>query len=159
MAKKEKNNGIPMDNPSNSSALARKPKRKKRLYRKRQTSIYFLLWAVFFVFSILIVALLWISQQLTLERTYKQQAEKEVSQKGVKIERMVLSPPSYFEKDMNAWLRSLSTTYDVSVFVLDKDGNMAFPFETEQPPTEEQLGAFNFSAEMKALLAHLGRDG
>ncbi len=159
MAKKEKNNAIPMDAPSNSSALARKPKRKKRLYRKRQTSIYFLLWAVFFVFSILIVALLWISQQLTLERTYKQQAEKEVSQKGVKIERMVLSPPSYFEKDMNAWLRSLSTTYDVSVFVLDKDGNMAFPFETEQPPTEEQLGAFNFSAEMKTLLAHLGTDG
>lgn len=149
----------PPQSPDKRLSFPRGKKKKRRVYRKRQTSIYFLLWAVFFVFSILIVALLWISQQIMLERTYKQEAEREVGQKGGKIAMQVLNPPPYFANDMSAWLRSLSATYDVLVFVLDADGDMVFPHEAGGDVKAELPDSLDFSGEIKTLLAHLQADG
>ena len=136
------------------------PQRKKRIYRRRQTSIYFLLWAVFSALALLIVLLFGITQQVMLTRMYRQEAHKELQEKGSAIERTVINPPAQFGGNKSALLRYLAAYYDVQAVILDESGNVLFPQEPEiAPAPEEEVPAIDFSDEIKRLLSELNKRG
>lgn len=140
---------------------ARKEKRAaraRRLYRIRQrgASIYFLLWAAFSALSLVIVLLFALSQRMVTEQTYKNEAARELSAKGKEIQTLVTkAPPEAFGGNRSAYLRYLSTVYDVNVFILSPDGEVLFPqlpdFDGETP----EAGVFDFTDKIKMLTAQL----
>ena len=84
-------------------------RRAARFYRaQRSTSIYFLLWTVFTVLSLFIVLSVSLSQQFVLTQTYKGQASREVTEKGEKIEREILSgAPEWAGGNFSGYVRML----------------------------------------------------
>ena len=114
----------------------------KRNYRRRQrgTSIYFLLWATFSALALVIVLLFSFVLRVVMVQTYKNEAARELSEKGSSIEIAVLSdPPDVFGGNRSEYLRYLSTSFDVSIFILDGNGNVLFP---RMPDLEENDGVF-----------------
>ena len=55
---------------------------RRRMNRGRHTSIYFLLWTIFSVFSLLIVVLFGSTQQIMMTQSYKNEASREISERG-----------------------------------------------------------------------------
>lgn len=99
-------------------------------YRKKQrgTSIYFLLWAAFSVLAFVIVLLFSFVIRMVTVQTYKSEAARELSEKGRSIEIAVLSePPEVFGGNRSEYLRYLSTSFDVNIFILDESGEVLFP--------------------------------
>ena len=134
----------------------------RRDYRKKQTSasIYFLLWAVFTAFSLLIVFMFGFSQKILLTQTYKREAAIELRDKGSKIEREIDNAfsnglPPVFKEDINLYLRTLSSVYDMEIFLLASDGTVLFP---QLPPIDSELQgdiSFDFSERIKTLINEL----
>ena len=111
-----------------STKQRQKPRKKRRaMRRKRQTSIYLLLWAVFSVLSLFIVLVFVVSQQMILTRTYKSTAVQDLSEKSTRIERMIENPPPYFEGKRSELLQYLSNENDLRIFILDETGKVLFP--------------------------------
>ncbi len=126
MAKNEKNQKKRVRARENP---ARK-RNKERNYRKRQrnTSIYFLLWAVFSVLCFIIVALFSVAQQVAMEQTYKGETAKSIYEKGQKIHTAVLQrPPEEFNGSWSAYLNFLSSYYDTDIYILSAEGDVVFP--------------------------------
>lgn len=122
-------------------------------YRKRQrgTSIYFLLWAAFSVLALVIVLLFSFVIRMVTVQTYKNEAARELSEKGRSIEIAVLSePPEVFGGNRSEYLRYLSTSFDVNIFILDESGEVLFP---RMPDSGEQ--ELNFSDKVQTLKAEL----
>jgi signal transduction histidine kinase len=120
--------------------------------RRRQTSIYLLLWAVFSVLSLFIVLLFVISQQVLLNRTYKTEAAQELNEKSTRIEHTILNPPPHFEGRRSELLQYLSNENDVQIFILDDTGKVLFPHGVGFD--EDQTGAgipLDFSDEISVL--------
>ncbi len=137
----------------------------RRSYRNKQTStsIYFLLWAVFTAFSLLLVLLFGFSQRVMTTQTYKQEAALELREKGVAIEEQVDNAfkhglPPVFKGDKSLYLRTLSTVYDVEIFVLAPDGTVLFPQLPMIEGEEEVVAPFDFSARIKVLIAELAEE-
>ena len=131
-----------------------KIKNSRRLeYRNRQrsTSIYFLLWAVFSVFSLFIVLFFGFSQRYMMTQTYKNEAVTELAHSGQKIQSEILyGNLSEFDGNPSAQLRYLSEYYDVRVYVLNSKGEVLLPnFEGD---TAE---LFDFSSEVEDLKTRL----
>lgn len=144
-----------------ASVKARSERRVKRReeYRRKQssTSIYFLLWTVFTALSLLIVLFCTFTQQLILSQSYKDEASREVSEKGRQIENAILSgTPDWAGGNHSGFLRFLSRNYDVRVYILNEEGEVLFPqeqnFDPNAPEIEEQM---DFSEEMGTLLTNL----
>ena len=131
-----------------------KTKNSRRLeYRNRQrsTSIYFLLWAVFSVFSLFIVMFFGFSQRYMMTQTYKNEAVTELAHSGQKIQSEILyGNLSEFDGNPSAQLRYLSEYYDVRVYVLNSKGEVLLPnFEGD---TAE---LFDFSSDVEGLKKRL----
>ena len=131
-----------------------KIKNSRRLeYRNRQrsTSIYFLLWAVFSVFSLFIVLFFGFSQRYMMTQTYKNEAVTELAHSGQKIQSEILyGNLSEFDGNPSAQLRYLSEYYDVRVYVLNSKGEVLLPnFEGD---TAE---LFDFSSDVEGLKKRL----
>ena len=130
---------------------------KKIRYRKRRkvSSIYFLLWAVFSVLCLSIVLFFGLSQNYVLKQTYKNEAEMELKSSGEKIQDEILHGDlTNFQGDRNKQLRFLSMVYDAGVFIVNTDGEVIAPFfegmDAETP---------HFKAETEALKTKLsGKD-
>ena len=124
--------------------------------------MFFLLWAVFSALALLIVLFLGISQRVALTRAYKSEAIRELRQKGAQIERAVTSEiPSEFDGNKSLYLRVLSTSYDVDIFILSEDGALLFPQFPQVEGEEKPEIPFNFEEEVRLLkekLAENGRD-
>ena len=136
------------------------PRRKKRIYRRRQTSIYFLLWAVFSALALVIVLLFGITQQVMLTRMYRREAHKELQEKGTAIEQTIMHPPAQFGGNRSVLLRYLAAYYNVQAVILDENGNVLFPQEPELGGTpDETMPAIDFSDEIKRLLSELNKRG
>ena len=107
-----------------------KPKRPSlreriRYYRRRPTSIYFLLWASFSALAIFLLALLGITQRMMLERSMKDEAASNVSAKGPKIEKQIENgPPPAFNGSYDLYLRVLALENNVDVLILGEDGTL-----------------------------------
>lgn len=147
------------DKQVNNGGRERRFSRAFRAQRRRQSaSIYFLLWTIFSVFALVIVLLFGFSQQALLKRTYKDEAAKEIADKGAKIRQAVLvGPPNAFGvNNYNGYIRFLATTYSVNIVILDGEGNVLFPtdpnFDRDDPDFKEH---YDYSDEILLLLQNL----
>ncbi len=133
--------------------------RRRRSFRRRQqtSSIFFLLWTVFSLFALLIVIGCSVGQQYVFKSTYKDQAAREVSEKGRIIRQIVsVDPPPAFDNNINEHIRYLSYTHDVDIFILDEQGRRMFPQDfTLQPSTPEYEDYYDFSERLTYLKGNL----
>ena len=132
-------------------------KHRRRYYQKRHknTSIYFLIWSIFSLLSLLIVLSYGVTQTIIIRQTYKREALSEVVQKGQRIERQVHEGiPEVFGKDFSGYLRFLSSSNNVEVFILNRAGQVLFPQEHNFDPTVPELwDVYDFSDEMEKISA------
>ena len=129
----------------------------KRNYRKRQrgASIYFLLWAAFSALALVIVLLFAFVMHMMTVQTYKNEAARELSEKGKSIEIAAISdPPEVFSGNRSEYLRYLSTSFDVNIFILDENGEVLFP---RMPDLGK--GELDFADEVQMLKAELQEKG
>lgn len=130
-----------------------KLKSRRLAYRKRQraTSIYFLLWAVFSAFALIIVLFFGFSQRYMMTQTYKNEASTELAHSGRKIQREILKGDlTDFGGNRSAQLRYLSEYYDVRIYIVNGDGEVLLPkFEKEKDDL------FDFSVEIEHLKSAL----
>lgn len=124
---------------------------------RRNTSIYFLLWALFSALSLLILCAFGFSQQFLMKQTYKEEAAHQVNEKGAKIKEHILNdPPSWTGGNYNGFLRWLSQSYDVSVVILNGEGTVLFPQEPHFDPTAPEVeGLSDYSKQLKRLKEEL----
>ncbi len=131
-------------------------------YRRRQgaTSIYFLLWAVFATLSLMIVLGCTFTQQFVISQTYKEEASREVSEKGEKLQGLISDVPFGSEEErVNFYLRSLAQHYDVRMFILNEEGKVLHPMESYVNPDEPEMEVyFDFSEEIVVLLKKMGNE-
>ncbi len=136
--------------------------RRRQFYRGRQqsTSIYFLLWTVFSVLSMVVVLLFSLTQQALYATTYKEEASREISQKGAKIKEMVVyGPPEAFgANNYNGYIWFLSDTYDVDILILDEGGRLVHPRDPNlSPDSQEYKDYHHYEAELQRLKTELSK--
>ena len=133
----------------------------RRKYRDGQsrTSIYFLLWTIFSVFSLLVVLLFGVSQQAMMVRAYKDEAAREVALKGKKIQTAVLQgPPVGFGDNFSGYVRTLAAVNEVRILILREDGALLFPQEPNIDPSDPEMEEFlQFDEEVAAMIAALSK--
>ena len=136
---------------------------RKSGYRRKQrtTSIYFLVWALFSALSLLIVFLLGFSQQFLFRKSYKEEAAKDVNERGQKIQTAILQgAPDWAGGNFNGFLRWLSKEYDVSIIILGEDGKALFPSEPnfdQNTPEVERIE--DYSEKLSVLKKKLAKEG
>ena len=126
-------------------------------YRKRHkgASIYFLLWTTFSALALVIVITLGILFRVTMRNTYKLEAERDLNQKGSKIEQMIEAPiPAEFKGNMSVYIRFLGNYFDVHISILNADGEIIFP-ETPNLEKPEIADQFDYSKKIITLKEHL----
>lgn len=129
--------------------------------RGRHTSIYFLLWTIFSVFSLLIVVLFGSTQQIMMTQSYKNEASREVSERGKKIEAQISQGlPEGFGDNFSGYLRMLATENEVRIYILNEEGRVLFPQEPNIDFSDPEIqDYYDFSDEIKTMLAELGSEG
>lgn len=142
---------------------AEKKEQRRRKYRgaQRRTSVFFLLWTVVSAFTFFLVALLGITQQLTLSQAYKTAASNEVSRKGGAIERMVeQGVPDEMNGNWSGYLRFISAQYGVRVYILSENGRLIFPTEPFlDGDNSDYKEYFDFSEEVKTIKKEIEKTG
>ena len=99
-----------------------------RWRKKNSTSIYFLLWAIFAALSFLVMFVASISQRVILSQSYKQEASREVTEKGRQVKGVLSHDvPEWTGGNYSGFLRFLSQTYDVRIYILTESGEVLFP--------------------------------
>ncbi len=143
---------------------APKKNARRRAWRNRQqsASIYFLLWTVFSILSMVVILLFSLTQQSMYTSAYKSEASQEIAEKGRKIYELVLAgPPSAFgENNYNGYIRFLGDTYDVDVLILDETGKLIHPKDPNlDPDSEEYKNYHNYEKDWQLLLKKLEEKG
>ena len=136
--------------------------KQRQNYRKKQrnTSVFFLLWSVFSILSLLIVLVFGFSQRATLTKAYKSEAVRELREKGGQIERaVVMELPPEFDGNKSLYLRMLSTSYDVDIFILDSDGKILFPQFPQVDGAQKPDIPFDFDEEIITLKDKITQNG
>ncbi len=128
--------------------------------RQNATSIYFLLWAIFAALSFVIVLLSVFTQQMVLAQSYKEQAARDIAEKGQKIEATIVAgPPTWAGGNYSGYIRMLSQNYGVEIRILNEEGTLLFPLEPNFDPNAPEVEeALDFSKEMEVLLEQLGEN-
>lgn len=130
-------------------------------YRKKQsnTSIYFLIWSIFSAMALFIVLSLGISQIVVMKQTYRNEASREVAQKGQRIEAEILQGiPEPFGDNFSGYLRFLATSNGVDLYILNKEGYVLFPQEQNFDPSAPEVSeVYDFSEEMRLMLEKMQR--
>ncbi len=125
-----------------------KREKKKITFRRRpqSASIFFLLWTVFSVLTMLVVLLFGVLQRNLFVRSYKGEATRELTEKGAEIHRMVeLGPPDAFgQNNYNGYIRFLSATYGVDVLILDENGNLIHPKDPNLKPDSSEYKEYYY---------------
>jgi signal transduction histidine kinase len=151
----------------NVGAPSKKPRERKarRAWgfhgRQSATSIYFLLWAIFTALSLFIVLFSVFTQQYMLSQAYREQATRELAEKGRNIERDILEgAPEWAGGNYSGYIRTLSQSYDVRIYILSADGRVLFPrepnFDHDAPEVDQLL---DFTEETALLIERLGENG
>ncbi len=121
--------------------------------RKKGTSIYLLLWAVFSVFALAIVIIVSVALTAVTGQAYRDEAEQEVREKGSHLRLVVTSQVPDSFHTMSEYVRYLNTSYGVDIFILDLDGSVMYP---ERPNYELPR---DFPSRTQELKTHLQRAG
>ena len=105
--------------------------------KQRATSVYFLLWSVFAAFALVVVLLFSAPQQYIFSRTYQKEASESVAAKGRVIDFDIDEGlPQDWTFGWGAYVRRLSYTHQVRVFLLTADGEIRYPEGVHnEPPT------------------------
>ena len=104
------------------------PYKKGAKYRQKRksTSIYFLLWAVFSAFAFVILLALGFTQNFLFAQTYKREIAKDVNQKGDRIVAdLYAALPSH--QNWNIYVERLALRYGVHIVILDGEGKVLLP--------------------------------
>lgn len=122
--------------------------------KQRSTSIYFLVWAVFTALSFLIVLFCGLAQQITILRAYKDEAARDINEKGRSIEAEISRGlPDWAGGNYSGFLRFLARSNDVQIFLLDESGAVLFPQEQNfNPSAPEVEGHLNLMDELSIAL-------
>ncbi len=121
--------------------------------QKKGKSIYLLLWAVFSVLALAIVIIVSVALTTVIGQAYKDEAEREVREKGSHLQLLIRSEvPSSFHS-MSDYIRYLNTNYDVEIFILDLDGTLMYPERLDYELPRD------FPLRAQVLKAHLDRAG
>lgn len=145
-------------NQRSEHSSVRKIKRQENFRRKQSaTSMYFLLWAIFTALSLVIVLFSVFTHQFLLAQSYREQASREIADKGRAIERSILQdPPDWTGGNYSGYVRMLSQNYDVHIYILSAEGRVLFPrelnFDPNAPEVQESL---DFSKKTQVLLENL----
>ena len=127
---------------------------------QRTTSLYFLLWAIFTVFTLLILIAGNFSQQFVLSNALKEQASREMAENGPRIQASLnRDVPEWTGENYSGYIRILARYYDVDIYILDEKGTVLFPLEANFDPNAPEVEeTMNFSEEIKVLLSRLGEN-
>lgn len=121
--------------------------------KKTTTSIYLYVWAAFSVMALVIVLMFGFSQGYLLANTYEQVMGRDLAERGKKIETSIRSTiEQYPNADYSAFIRYLSTSNDVDIYLLDEQGGVLYPLETGGEDLELRT---DFTKEMKELKKQL----
>ena len=127
--------------------MPKKHKGAKKIYRRSNPSIYFLLWATFSAFSLFIVLLFGFTQSAMMRNSYKSQIASDLAENGKAIRRSLLEYNGPF---YSAYVRYQAQLYNVGVYILDPDGTVIFP--VEEDGSEDFAGQFDFSEKVERLI-------
>lgn len=118
--------------------------------RRASPSIYFLLWATFSAFSLIIVLLFGLTQNAVMRSSYESEIAINLADHGKIIRRELLEyqGPSY-----SAFVHYQAQRYNVGVYILNADGSVVFPVDEDSD--ENFSERFGFSEKMERLLEHL----
>ncbi len=135
--------------------------RRRAFFRGRQqnTSIFFLFWTVFSLFSLIVVLLFGFLQQTIFVQSYKSEASQDIIEKGVKIESALrMGPPEAFgPNNYNGYVRFLGLTYDVDIIIMDGSGELVLPRDPNLDPNSSEYKEYYYRAdELKTLQEKLG---
>ena len=90
--------------------------------------MFFLLWAVFFALSFLVIIIYGVAQRYSVERVYKLQTVEELHEEGGEIKEAISNGmPEAFNGSWSAYINYLSAHYSVEVYLLDDEGTIVFP--------------------------------
>ena len=141
----------------------KQPRKPRGFIRKhKNASVFFLLWSIFSLVSLLIVLGMGILQHRLLRQSYRDEAAHEVTRTGKEVEMAILNGPSAsFGGDYSGFLHFLSDVYDVQIFIINGQGQVEFPKEPnldeDAPEIEEHYDFTERLARMKEEIAK--RDG
>ena len=146
-----------MTNTTNNkkfSANGRKDSRKRG-----KVSIYFLLWAVFSVMTVIVVLVVSFALHTVMIQTYKSEAKRELEEQSSIIVMDVTSEiPLSFNGNHSEYVRHLSSQYDANIYILELDGTVLFPnlpeYSTDQDPNWD-----DYSQELNDLKARIEASG
>ncbi len=104
-----------------------KGKLQQRTARKRNTtSLFIWVWGAISLLCLLLLLIFSLSQRLVVEQTFRYQLGQDLSVRGQAVkERLVGGKPDSFDTD-DSFMQHLSTTYEVSVVVIDGEGVVAY---------------------------------
>ena len=120
-----------------------------------------MLWTAFTVVALIIVVVFSLLQFFLLKDTYERELAKDVTEKGKHVETMleVMPPNRNDEVSFNAFIRYLSTTNDVDIYVINLSGQVLFPTYVGFPESdfendlqEDFIPRVDFSEEVQILL-------
>ena len=94
--------------------MKQRTKRKKYSKAQRSTSIYFLLWAAFSVFSLIIVMLFGFTQNILLKQSYKAEIAHNLAANGKTIQTELLQ---YTGSDYTIFVRYQASRYNLGVYI------------------------------------------
>ena len=142
--------------------MPKQPRKPRGFIRKRKNaSVFFLLWSIFSLVSLLLVLGMGILQYRLLRQSYRDEAAHEVTRTGKEVEMAILNGPSAsFGGDYSGFLHFLSDVYDVQIFIINGQGQVEFPKEPnldeDAPEIEEHYDFTERLARMKEEIAKRG---
>lgn len=95
--------------------------------KKKNASIFFVLWTFFTLFSLVLVCIFAFSQDYMLKRSYRENVASDVSRCGRLVQRELYEYEIRGGRDYGAFLYTRASSYDVGVFILRSDGTALFP--------------------------------
>ena len=110
--------------------------------------------------ALLIVLAFGLIQHSLMKRTYREQAARDVTEKGRQIEFSLREePPEWLDGNLNAFVWHLSRSYGVDVFVLNAQGHLLYPVEEHLDQSKPEFNErYDFTEDLQELKAHLERN-
>ena len=124
-----------------------KEKLRQRYTRKRSTTgLFFWVWGAISLMCLLLLVIFGFSQRIVLERTFKHETTHDLTTRGQSVQQSLKSGVPDTFSDESEYVLYLSSTYDVTIFLLDGTGQVLAPvFEGDT------VGLFDFTGKIALL--------
>ncbi len=112
--------------------------------------------------TLVVLLLVSFSQQALFINSYKEEAAKEITQKGEIIERAAVEePPEVFgSNNRNGYIRFLADRYGVKILIFNGEGNLIHPIDPNlSPDSPEYNEYYNQPEKVEQLKARLEKEG